>query len=465
MILPHALLAAVLAVASVPPAVPPSGAHPAQTRTAAVPQEFFDDFSYTGPADPAFAGFGWTARTGGGGPGVSGATWSADNVSMVGSGADRVMRLAATSQGTGQTTTQASVAQGQRFFEGTYATRIRFTDAPESGPDGDQVVQTFYTISQLNHPLDPNYSELDYEYVPNGGLGSAGTALQMVTWETYQDSPWDPRALETVLSRSHDGWHLLKLDVTGGEVRYYIDGVLVASHGGDYAPEAFMFLKYAVWFANGGLVSSSTSRRYVLDVDWVYHARDSSLTTTEVQSAVAGFRAGGIPRRDTLVPRTVVAADAHVRSGTYADTNFGPATALEVKDAPNAADPNVDRLTYLKAGLPGVPASSARLHLHVSSVAPGAGPVPIAVRVLTDDSWSESTITWNNRPTAGATLLGTLQVTAPGWYAIDVTSAVNSNLNDGQISFRLGDDSVADRLVVIDSREYGAGTEPYLLIS
>ncbi|MEU5948020.1 DNRLRE domain-containing protein [Micromonospora sp. NPDC047465] len=461
---PHAVLAAALAVASVPLAVTPSRVH-APARTAAAPQEFFDDFSYAGPADPAFAAFGWTVRTGGGGPGVSGATWSADNVSMAGSGADRAMRLAATSQGTGQTTTQASVSQGQRFFEGTYATRIRFTDAPESGPDGDQVVQTFYTISQLNHPLDPNYSELDYEYVPNGGLGSAGTALQMVTWETYQDSPWDPRALETVLSRSHDGWHLLTLDVTGGEVRYYVDGVLVASHGGDYAPEAFMFLKYAVWFANGGLVSSPTSRRYVLDVDWVYHVRDASLTTTEVESAIAGFRAGGIPRRDTLVPRTVAATDAHVRSGTYSDTNFGSTTRLEVKDAPNAADPNVDRLTYLKANLPDTQASSARLWLHVSSVAPGTGPVPIAVRVLTADSWSESTITWNNRPTAGATLLGTLQVTTPGWYAIDVTSAVNSNLNDGQITFRLADDSAADRLVVIDSREYGAGTEPYLLIS
>ena len=202
------------------------------------------------------------------------------------------MRLAATSQGTGQTTTQASVAQGQRFFEGTYATRIRFSDAPDSGPDGDQVVQTFYTISQLNYPLDPNYSELDYEYLPNGGLGSAGTALQMVTWETYQDNPWDPRALKTLLSRSHDGWHLLKLDVTGGEVRYYIDGVLVASHGGDYAPEAFMFLKYAVWFANGGLVSSSTNRRYFLDVDWVYHVRDASLTTTQVE-----YRRRRVPRR------------------------------------------------------------------------------------------------------------------------------------------------------------------------
>ncbi|MFG3420964.1 hypothetical protein ACIBTZ_22130 [Micromonospora sp. NPDC049460] len=42
---------------------------------------------------------------------------------------------------------------------------------------------------------------------------------------------------------------------------------------------------------------------------------------------------------------------------------------------------------------------------------------------------------------------------------------MNSNLNDGQITFRLADDSVADRLVVIDSREYAAGTEPYLLIS
>jgi len=444
-----------------PTAVPPAAATP-PAATVGAAHEFFDDFSYSSATDPALSAFGWTVRSGGGGPGVGGATWSAGNVTFTGQGTSRVMRLAGTSQGTGATTSQASISQPQRFLEGTYATRIRFSDAPQTGPDGDQVVQTFYTISPLNYPLDPNYSELDFEYLPNGGLGSAGTAMHTVTWETYRESPWDPRYLKTVVPTSQDGWHVLTLEVTGGEVRYHIDGVPVASHGDEYYPESFMSLKYAVWFS--GLEPTSTFRRYLVDVDWVYHARGVSLTTAEVQAAVAALRAAGVQRTDTLPDRIVVSADAHARSGAYADTTFGSATGLEVKDGPNAVDPNLDRVAYLKADLPGGPVHSARLYVHVSAVAPGTGPVPVTVRALTDDDWLESTLTWHNRPTAGPTLLGTLPVTAPGWYALDVTAAVNANVADGRITFRMGDDSVADRLVVIDSREYGPGTEPYLLI-
>jgi len=39
------------------------------------------------------------------------------------------------------------------------------------GPDGDQIVETFYTISQMD---EPSYSEADFEYLPNGGWGQEG---------------------------------------------------------------------------------------------------------------------------------------------------------------------------------------------------------------------------------------------------------------------------------------------------
>ncbi|SCF18306.1 hypothetical protein GA0074695_4094 [Micromonospora viridifaciens] len=55
----------------------------------------------------------------------------------------------------------------------------------------------------------------------------------------------------------------------------------------------------------------------------------------------------------------------------------------------------------------------------------------------------------------------------PGRHAGGGVGAAGADTlrDDGQITFRLADDSVTDRLLVIDSREYGAGTEPYLLTS
>ncbi|GMX60147.1 hypothetical protein Elgi_69140 [Paenibacillus elgii] len=46
-----------------------------------------------------------------------------------------------------------------KYFEGTYAARVKFSDTPVSGVDGDGVAQTFFTISNLRYDNDPTYSE------------------------------------------------------------------------------------------------------------------------------------------------------------------------------------------------------------------------------------------------------------------------------------------------------------------
>ncbi|CAM5394841.1 hydrolase [Streptomyces badius] len=38
-----------------------------------------------------------------------------------------------------------------------------------SGPDGDRIVQTFFTINDLKAPMADDYAEYDFEYLPNGG--------------------------------------------------------------------------------------------------------------------------------------------------------------------------------------------------------------------------------------------------------------------------------------------------------
>src|SRR5207237_879853 len=71
---------------------------------------------------------------------------------------NRLLRLVARTDGTPQGTAHAQLCQARKFFEGTYAARVRFNDTPAVGPDGDVVVQTFYAVSPLRFDFDPEYS-------------------------------------------------------------------------------------------------------------------------------------------------------------------------------------------------------------------------------------------------------------------------------------------------------------------
>ena len=56
---------------------------------------------------------------------------------------------------------------------------------------------------------------------------------------------------------------------------------------------------------------------------------------------------------------------------------------------------------------------------------------------MSDDSWQEETVTWNNAPAAETNLLAQLgSVSANTWYEVDVTSVVTG---DGTYSFRISD--------------------------
>src|SRR5688572_20877830 len=157
------------------------------------PSQFlFDDFSYS-TLDEMTAN-GWVVRSGSGWPGVTGATFRPENVSFVDypdQNGNRLLRMTSSTDGTSENTYQTQVCHQRKYHEGTYAARVRFSDEPISGRDGDQIVETFYTITPYLQPLDPDYSEMDYEYLPNGGWGVAEPTFYTTTWETVQIEPWN----------------------------------------------------------------------------------------------------------------------------------------------------------------------------------------------------------------------------------------------------------------------------------
>jgi len=269
-------------------------------------QILFDDFSYSAPDE--MQANGWILRKGQGWPGVTGASFRAENVSFMdypNPSGNRVLRMASSTNGTGENTYQTQICHRRKYLEGTYAARVRFSDDPVTGMDGDEIVQTFYLITPYDKPLNPDYSEMDFEYLPNGGWGGSPTTMHVTTWETVQIEPWNADNASNVVQGTLTGWHTLVAQVTGGTVRYFVDGNLIAQHGGSYYPDAPMSINFNLWFIEGGLIQNRDVREYQEDVDWVFHEADVLRMPDEVEAKVNELRSKSVFFQDTVSPRGI----------------------------------------------------------------------------------------------------------------------------------------------------------------
>jgi hypothetical protein len=148
-------------------------------------------------------------------------------------------------------------------------------------------------------------------------------------------------------------------------------------------------------------------------------------------------------------------ADSFVSSGTTG-TNFGTSTVLRVDASPLET-------TYLKFDLApyaGRTLQSATLQLR-SAGNPSAGTQN--VKLVTNDTWSETGITYNNRPALG-TSIGTLgPTTANTNYNIPLTiSGLTGEL--GQ-PLSLGMDTSSSDGLELNSKEAGTTAAPKLVLT
>ncbi len=278
----------------------PAGNDPDPTDPTAGPT-LFDDFDYTSYTDPAINAHGWNVRANSGGPGVPGATWAPQNVTFAREGTNSIMNLETSTAGTAESTRQTEfLTRAMKFKNGTYAARVRFSDAPRSGPDGDRLVQTFFTINDLKAPMADDYAEYDFEYLPNGGWGEPANILYTTSWETYRPDPWEAVNQHSEDRRSFAGWHDLVVTIDNSNITYYIDGRQFGRHDARYLPERPMSINFNQWIIDLAGQTSTTPRAYDQKVDYVLHVKDQVLTPAQVNAQVAAYRAAGRTFEDTV---------------------------------------------------------------------------------------------------------------------------------------------------------------------
>ncbi len=111
-------------------------------------------------------------------------------------------------------------------------------------------------------------------------------------------------------------------------------------------------------------------------------------------------------------------ADAAVYQATPT-TNFGSLTTLKVDSSPLIRS----YLRFTVAGLTGKTVTSAQLKIYANtSLSTG-----FAVDKLSNNTWTESGITYNNAPAPGTAINSSGPVTASSWVTIDVSSYIKGD--------------------------------------
>ncbi len=152
---------------------------------------------------------------------------------------------------------------------------------------------------------------------------------------------------------------------------------------------------------------------------YTVQAFDAAWNASLVSSAVLV----GVPVAPTLT--FAPDADATLRFASPT-TNFGAATSLEV-DSSSLKD---FLLRFTVSGVGTGTVTSAKLRLTCVDSSPRGGDFTVAASNL----WTESTVTWNTAPAAGAPAASLFQVAAGTTYDVDLTSLIHG---DGTYTLRV----------------------------
>jgi chitodextrinase len=176
---------------------------------------------------------------------------------------------------------------------------------------------------------------------------------------------------------------------------------------------------------DGVAVGTSTTTSYLDATAQPSTTYDYSVTATDTSGNTSGASAE-LAVQTLAMPTTITVTpsdDASVRSDRATST-YGSATTIQVDQSP-------DKRTYLRFAVSGVQGRQVlSASLLLNTVDGGGGG---ELHMVSDTSWTEGTLTWNNKPAYGAGVTASLGTVRTGQQATaDLTSTVTG---DGTYSF------------------------------
>jgi uncharacterized lipoprotein NlpE involved in copper resistance len=166
----------------------------------------------------------------------------------------------------------------------------------------------------------------------------------------------------------------------------------------------------------------------------------------------------------TLAPTN----DAYVQDSTDDNTNFGSSTSLLSKKTTGVNNRNIFA-TFNTASVSGT-LGGAFLQFTGGIESGGTDTnVPVNVYGVSTTSWGQSTITWNNQPTAGTTIEASNTVidTTTRLYTFDLTSYINAQRAAGYttVSFMIQAGAVTSSSIIDFNSSNASTGKPVLVLS
>ena len=171
------------------------------------------------------------------------------------------------------------------------------------------------------------------------------------------------------------------------------------------------------------------------------------------------------PSQDIPLPAI---ADGFVRNGSFGNTNYGNDGLLNVKLSGTSGN---TRESVLKFDISSLPAtfSAAKLRLFgmLTNVLDSGTP-NVGVFKSINDAWTETGVTWNNRPatSGGAVATKAITGTTGQWYEWDLTSMIQAERAAGNqiLTLVLRATNTTNPMATFNSGEAASNT-PELLVT
>ncbi|MFD0960008.1 CBM96 family carbohydrate-binding protein [Paenibacillus chungangensis] len=161
---------------------------------------------------------------------------------------------------------------------------------------------------------------------------------------------------------------------------------------------------------------------------------------------------GKVKAQPTPSSALMAIADNYV-DGIMPDRNFGLSGTAIIRDAGGSES---DKYAFFKFDVSQLDPNNIDnvvLKLYVSDITPNEPPLAVSVYAVSDDSWSETGLNWNNKPVLGDKISSASVDTVNQWISFNVSEFVKNEINgDGTVTLAVRDDTSANKAVRFHTR-------------